>query len=110
MMTHNLREQKKSFYKQQKSRLEALLAVVQRKEEFIKIIRRAANEEEARTNLASHFNLTLTQAKYLLNQELRKFMAVEYEELQKEYELVLRYYQILAPNNKNYKFVETKTH
>ncbi len=100
MMTHNLREQKKSFYKQQKSRLEALLAVVQRKAEFIKIIRRAANEEEARTNLASHFNLTLTQAKYLLNQELRKFMAVEYEELQKEYELVLRYYQILAPNNK----------
>lgn len=100
MMTHNLREQKKSFYKQQKSRLEALLAVVQRKEEFIKIIRKAANEEEARTNLASHFNLTLTQAKYLLNRELRKFMAVEYEELQKEYEKVVRYCQILGRNNK----------
>jgi DNA gyrase/topoisomerase IV subunit A len=80
--------------------LEALLAVVQRKEEFIKIIRKAANEEEARTNLASHFNLTLTQAKYLLNQELRKFGALEYDDLQKEYEQVLRYYQIVAPNNK----------
>jgi DNA gyrase/topoisomerase IV subunit A len=100
MMTHNLREQKKSFYKQQKSRLEALLAVVQRKEVFIKIIRKAANEEEARTNLASHFNLTLTQAKYLLNQELRKFMAVEYEELQKEYDKVVRFCQLLGQNNK----------
>lgn len=100
MKTNDLRKQKTTYYRWQKSRLEALLAVVQRKEEFIKIIRKAANEEEARTNLASHFNLTLTQAKYLLNQELRKFMAVEYEELQKEYDKVVRYCQILGLNDK----------
>ena len=100
MKTSDLRKQKTAYYRWQKSRLEALLAVVQRKEEFIKIIRKATNEEEARTNLASHFNLTLTQAKYLLNQELRKFMAVEYEELQKEYDKVVRYCQIFATNDK----------
>lgn len=101
MKTNDLRKRKTSYYRWQKLRLEALLAVVQRKEEFINIIRKTANEEEARANLASLFNLTLTQAKYLLNQELRKFGALEYDDLQKEYEKVVRYYQIVAPNKKN---------
>jgi DNA gyrase/topoisomerase IV subunit A len=100
MMTHNLREQKKSFYKQQKSRLEALLAVVQRKEEFINIIRKTQDIEGAKKSIASLFNLSSSQVYYLLGLELRKLGALKYEELQKEYEQVLRYYQILAPNNK----------
>jgi DNA gyrase/topoisomerase IV subunit A len=100
MMTHNLREQKKSFYKQQKSRLEALLAVVQRKEEFIEIIRRSKTEKDVIESVVPHFNISLRQAHYLLSLELRQLSALKYEELQKEYEEVLRYYQIVAPNNK----------
>ena len=108
MMTHNLREQKKSFYKQQKSRLEALLAVVQRKEELINIIRKTQDIEGAKKSIASLFNLSSSQAHYLLGLELRKFGALEYDDLQKEHEKVLRYYQIVAPNKKNYKSVEPK--
>ena len=100
MKTNDLRKRKTSYYRWQKLRLEALLAVVQRKEEFINIIRRTQDIEGAKKSIASLFNLSSSQAHYLLGLELRKLGALKYEELQKEYEKVLRYYQIVAPNNK----------
>ena len=100
MKTNDLRKQKTAYYRWQKSRLEALLAVVQRKEEFINIIRKTQDIEGAKKSIASLFNLSSSQVYYLLGFELRKFMAVEYEELQKEYDKVVRYCQILGLNNK----------
>jgi DNA gyrase/topoisomerase IV subunit A len=100
MKTNDLRKQKTAYYRWQKSRLEALLAVVQRKYEFIEIIRRSKNEKDVIESVVSHFNISLRQAHYLLGLELRQLGALKYEEIQKEYEEVLRYYQILAPNNK----------
>ena len=108
MNTNDLRKQKTAYYRWQKSRLEALLAVVQRKEEIINIILKSQNLAEAKKSISSRFNLSSKQVNFLLNYELRKFGALKYEELQKEYEKILRYCQILAPNKKNYKFVETK--
>ena len=100
MQTNDLRKRKTSYYRWQKLRLEALLAVVQRKEEFINIIRKTQDIEGAKKSIASLFNLSSSQVYYLLGFELRKFGALEYDDLQKEYEKVLRYYQILARNNK----------
>ena len=100
MKTKDLRKQKTSYYRWQKLRLEALLAVVQRKYEFIEIIRRSKNEKDVIDSVVPHFNISLRQAHYLLGLELRQLGALKYEEIQKEYEEVLRYYQILAPNNK----------
>ena len=100
MKTNILRRQKTSYYRWEKLRLEALLAVVQRKEEVINIIRKTQDIEDAKKSIASLFNLSSSQVYYLLGFELRKFGALEYDDLQKEYEQVLRYCQILAPNNK----------
>ena len=100
-MTIGLRRQKTTYYRWEKLRLEALLAVVQRKEELINAIRKTQDIEDAKKSIASLFNLSSSQVYYLLGLELRKWGALKYEELQKEYEEVLRYYQILAPNNKN---------
>lgn len=101
MNTNDLRKRKTSYYRWQKLRLEALLAVVQRKDVFIEIIYKSKTEKDAIERVVSHFNLSSRQACYLLGFELRKFGALEYDEIQKEYEKVLRYYQILAPNKKN---------
>ena len=100
MKTNDLRKQKTTYYRWQKSRLEALLAVVQRKEEFINIIRKTQDIEDAKKNIASLFNLSSSQVYYLLGFELRKLMSLEYDDLQKEYEKVVRYCQILGLNNK----------
>ena len=100
MKTNDLRKQKTAYYRWQKSRLEALLAVVQREEEFINTIRKAQDIEDAKKSIASHFNLSSSQVYYLLGFELRKFGALEYDDLQKEYEKVVRYCQILGLNNK----------
>lgn len=100
MKTNDLRKQKTAYYRWQKLRLEALLAVVQRKEELINIIRKTQDIEGAKKSIASLFNLSSSQVYYLLGLELRKLGALKYEELQKENEEVLRYYQIVAPNNK----------
>ena len=100
MKTNDLRKRKTSYYRWQKLRLEALLAVVQRKYEFIEIIYKSKTEKDAIERVVSHFNLSSRQAKYLLNQELRKFGALEYDDLQKEYEKVVRYCQILGLNDK----------
>ena len=100
MKTSDLRKQKTAYYRWQKSRLEALLAVVQRKEEFINIIRKTQDIEGAKKSIASLFNLSSSQVYYLLGFELRKFGALNYEELQKEYERVVRYCQILGLNDK----------
>ena len=99
MNTNDLRKQKTSYYQWQKLRLEALLAVVQRKEELINIIQ-DAGYRRCKKSIASLFNLSSSQVYYLLGFELRKFGALEYDDLQKEYEKMLRYCQILAPNNK----------
>ena len=100
MKTNDLRKQKTAYYRWQKSRLEALLAVVQRKDVFIEIIYKSKTEKDAIERVVSHFNLSSRQACYLLGLEFRQWGALKYEELQKEYEEVLRYYQIVAPNNK----------
>ena len=100
MKTKDLRKQKTSYYRWQKLRLEALLAVVQRKDDLFNIIRKQKTEEDAIAGVASHFNLSIRQAHYLLGIELHKFGALNYEELQKEYERVVRYCQIVAPNDK----------
>ena len=99
MKTNDLRKQKTAYYRWQKSRLEALLAVVQRKEEFINIVRKLSTEE-AIERVAIHFNISSRQVNYLLGLELRKLMSLEYDDLQKEYEKVVRYCQILGRNNK----------
>ena len=100
MKTNILRRQKTSYYRWEKLRLEALLAVVQRKEEFINIVRKSSTEEVVE-RVATHFNLLSRQVDYLLGLELRKLGTLEYAELQKEYEKVVRYCQILGLNNKN---------
>ena len=100
MKTNILRRQKTSYYRWEKLRLEALLAVVQHKDDLFSIIRKQKTEEDAIAGVASHFNLSIRQAHYLLGLGLREFGALNYEELQKEYEKILRYCQILAPNNK----------
>ena len=100
MKTNDLRMQKTAYYRWQKLRLEALLAVVQRKEEFINIIRKTQDIEGAKKSIASLFNLSSSQVYYLLGLELRKFGALEYDDLQKEYEKVVRYCQIFATNDK----------
>ena len=100
MKINDLRKQKTAYYRWQKSRLEALLAVVQRKYEFIEIIRRSKTEKDVIESVVSRFNISLRQAHYLLGLEFRQLGALKYEELQKEYEQVLRYYQIVVPNNK----------
>ena len=100
MKTNDLRKQKTAYYRWQKSRLEALLAVVQRKEEFINIIRKAQDIEDAKKSIASLFNLSSSQVYYLLGFELCKFGALEYDDLQKEYEKAVRYCQILGLNDK----------
>ena len=99
-MTIGLRRQKTTYYRWEKLRLEALLAVVQRKEEVINIIRKTQDIEDAKKSIASLFNLSSSQVYYLLGFELRKFGALEYDDLQKEYEKVVRYCQILGLNDK----------
>ena len=100
MKTNDLRKRKTSYYRWQKLRLEALLAVVQRKDVFIEIIYKSKTEKDAIERVVSRFNISLRQAHYLLGFELRKFGALNYEELQKEYERVVRYCQILGLNDK----------
>lgn len=48
MKTNDLRKRKTAYYRWQKLRLEALLAVVQRKYEFIEIIRKTQDIEGAK--------------------------------------------------------------
>ena len=100
MKTNDLRMQKTAYYRWQKLRLEALLAVVQRKDDFFNIIRKTQDIEGAKKSIASLFNLSSSQVYYLLGLELRKFGALEYDDLQKEYEKVVRYCQIFATNDK----------
>lgn len=100
MKTNDLRKQKTTYYRWQKLRLEALLAVVQRKDDFFNIIRKQKTEEDAIAGVASHFNFSIRQAHYLLGLELREFGALEYDDIRKEYEKVVRYCQILGLNNK----------
>ena len=100
MKTNDLRKRKTAYYRWEKLRLEALLAFVQRKEEFINIIRKAQDIEDAKKSIASLFNLSSSQVYYLLGFGLREFGALEYDDIQKEYEKVVRYCQILGLNNK----------
>lgn len=100
MKTNDLRKQKTTYYRWEKLRLEALLAVAHREEEFINIIRKTQDIEGAKKSIASLFNLSSSQVYYLLGFELRKFGALEYDDIQKEYEKAVRYCQILGLNNK----------
>ena len=100
MKTNILRRQKTSYYRWEKLRLEALLAVAQHKDDLFSIIRKAQDIEGAKKSIASLFNLSSSQVYYLLGFELRKFGALEYDDLQKEYEKVVHYCQLLGLNNK----------
>ena len=83
-------------YLRRKMRLEALLAVVQHKEEFINTIRKAPNLKKAEENLISHFSLTSEQVQYLLNADVGFLLDSEYEDVQKKYNQVAAY---LAKHN-----------
>lgn len=82
-------------YLRRKMRLEALLAVVQRKGELIKIVCTASYRKRVE-NLISHFSLTSEQAQYLLNADVGFLMDSEYEDVQKKYNQVAAY---LAKHN-----------
>ena len=73
-----------------KMRLEALLAVVQRKGDLIKIVCTASYRKKVE-NLISHFSLTSEQAQYLLNADVGFLMDSEYEDVQKKYNQVAAY-------------------
>ena len=100
MKTNDLRKQKTTYYRWEKLRLEALLAVEQRKDDFFNIIRKQKTEEDAIAGVASHFNLSIRQAHYVLGLEIRELGALNYEDLQKEHVKVVRYCQILGLNDK----------
>ena len=82
-------------YLRRKMRLEALLAVVQRKGDLIKIVCTASYRKRVE-NLISHFSLTSEQAQYLLNADVGFLMDSEYEDVQKKYNQVVAY---LAKHN-----------
>ncbi len=77
-------------YLRRKMRLEALLAVVQRKGDLIKIVCTASYRKKVE-NLISHFSLTSEQAQYLLNADVGFLMDSEYEDVQKKYNQVAAY-------------------
>ena len=64
--------------------LEGLKIAVDNIDEVIKIIRASANDEEARANLMSRFNLTEVQARAILEMRLRRLTGLEIEKIESE--------------------------
>lgn len=66
--------------------LEGLLKALDFIDEVIKVIRASKNQEEARTNLITRFDLTEVQAQAILDMQLRKLAALERQKIQDEYD------------------------
>ncbi len=64
--------------------LEGLKIAVDNIDEVIKIIRASANDEEARNNLISRFDLSEVQARAILEMRLRRLTGLEIEKIESE--------------------------
>jgi len=64
--------------------LEGLKIAVDNIDEVIKIIRASANDEEARNNLMSRFDLSEIQARAILEMRLRRLTGLEIEKIENE--------------------------
>jgi len=64
--------------------LEGLKIAVDNIDEVIKIIRASSNDEEARENLKSRFNLSEVQARAILEMRLRRLTGLEIEKIENE--------------------------
>ena len=84
--------------------LEGLKIAVDNIDEVIKIIRASANDEEARANLMSRFNLSEIQARAILEMRLRRLTGLEIEKIENELkellELIERLQNILKSEEK----------
>ncbi|HLX61660.1 MAG TPA: DNA gyrase subunit A [Planctomycetota bacterium] len=84
--------------------LEGKIIAVDHIDEVIRIIRAAKDGEEARDNLMARFELTLRQAKAILDMSLRALTGLERDKLRKEYEdtkdQIRDYQSILADINR----------
>ena len=84
--------------------LEGKIIAVDHIDEVIRIIRAAHDSDEARDNLMKRFELSLRQAKAILDMTLRALTGLERDKLRKEYEEVLErirdYQAILADINR----------
>lgn len=70
--------------------LEGLLIAVDNIDEVVRIIRAAANTEEAQNKLMERFNLSEIQARAILDMRLRALTGLSRDELHKEYEELLK--------------------
>jgi DNA gyrase subunit A len=70
--------------------LEGLLIAVDNIDEVVRIIRAAANTEEAQTNLIERFQLSEIQARAILDMRLRALTGLSRDELKSEYEALLK--------------------
>jgi len=80
--------------------LEGLLIALNNIDEVIKLIRGSASVEEARTGLMARFNLSVEQAKAILDMRLQKLTSLESDKIKEEHdeliERIKRYKDILA--------------
>jgi DNA gyrase subunit A len=70
--------------------LEGLLIAVDNIDEVVRIIRSAANTEEAQNKLIERFSLSEIQARAILDMRLRALTGLSRDELRKEYEELLK--------------------
>ena len=78
-------------YQRQKMHLEALLVVIPLKMEVIQMLRSTKNEQTAEEELVAHFNLSLEQARYVLNLRLQYLNSLTVEDVQKKLSRVVKY-------------------
>lgn len=70
--------------------LEGLKIALDNIDEIIRIIREAANADQARTRLISRFSLSDIQAQAILDMQLRRLAALERKKIEEEYREVIR--------------------
>ncbi|MDD3662115.1 MAG: DNA gyrase subunit A [Candidatus Dojkabacteria bacterium] len=69
--------------------LEGLKIALDHLDEVIKTIRESKNEDDARTNLITKFELTEVQAQAILDLQLRRLAALERQKIEDEYKAIL---------------------
>ena len=69
--------------------LEGLLVAIANLDKIIRLIRRSAEAEEARTRLITEFKLTDEQARAILDMQLRRLAALERQKIEEEYQSLL---------------------
>ncbi len=70
--------------------LEGLIIASDNIDEVIKIIRAAANPDEARENLIARFNLSEIQSRAIVEMRLRQLTGLEQDKLRAEYEEIMK--------------------